>query len=265
MTVQFHSERRVREIGPQPRTSEPDVPSARSGDRNWRARGSGRPGMHAANRIRRQSPTGGAIKRTLDISMALSALVTLSPLFILTALLIKLTDRGPIFYRHVRLGHGRRSFACVKFRTMVANADEVLAEHLRSSPDAAGEWASSRKLKNDPRVTAVGAVLRKLSIDELPQLINVLRGEMSMIGPRPERPHFVEQLARIIPFYNERSYVKPGITGWAQVNYPYGASVEDARQKLSYDLYYVKNRSLLLDVLILIATIRVILFREGAR
>jgi lipopolysaccharide/colanic/teichoic acid biosynthesis glycosyltransferase len=111
----------------------------------------------------------------------------------------------------------------------------------------------------------VGSFIRPMRIDELPQLINVLRGEMSMIGPRPERPHFVEQLARIIPFYNERSYVKPGITGWAQVNYPYGASVEDARQKLSYDLYYVKNRSLLLDVLILIATIRVILFREGAR
>jgi lipopolysaccharide/colanic/teichoic acid biosynthesis glycosyltransferase len=104
-----------------------------------------------------------------------------------------------------------------------------------------------------------------MRIDELPQLINVLRGEMSMIGPRPERPHFVDQLARVIPLYSERSYVKPGITGWAQVNYPYGASVEDARQKLSYDLFYVKNRSLLLDLLILFATVRVILFREGAR
>jgi lipopolysaccharide/colanic/teichoic acid biosynthesis glycosyltransferase len=104
-----------------------------------------------------------------------------------------------------------------------------------------------------------------MRIDELPQLLNVLRGEMSMIGPRPERPHFVEQLAGIIPFYRVRSSVKPGITGWAQVNYPYGASVEDARQKLAYDLYYVKNRSLLLDLLILLATIRVILFREGAR
>jgi lipopolysaccharide/colanic/teichoic acid biosynthesis glycosyltransferase len=104
-----------------------------------------------------------------------------------------------------------------------------------------------------------------MRIDELPQLINVLRGEMSLVGPRPERPMFVEELARVIPFYRERSYVKPGITGWAQVNFPYGASVEDARQKLSYDLYYVKNCSLLLDLFILVATIRVILFREGAR
>lgn len=258
MTVQFHSERRVREIGPQPRTLEPDVPSARSGDRNWRARGSGRPGMHAANRIRRQSPTGGAIKRTLDISMALSALVTLSPLFILTALLIKLTDRGPIFYRHVRLGHGRRSFACVKFRTMVANADEVLAEHLRSSPDAAGEWASSRKLKNDPRVTAVGAVLRKLSIDELPQLINVLRGEMSMVGPRPIVFDEVPLYGADIDFYFS---ARPGLTGVWQVS---GRSNAAYSRRVALDRRYVENWSLWTDLVVVIKTVPAVLTTRNA-
>jgi lipopolysaccharide/colanic/teichoic acid biosynthesis glycosyltransferase len=114
-------------------------------------------------------------------------------------------------------------------------------------------------------VTRVGAFIRRCRIDELPQLFNVLRGEMAFVGPRPERPHFVDQLAEIVPFYRDRVRVKPGITGWAQVNYPYGASIEDARQKLSYDLYYVKRRSLFLDILILFATVRVILFQEGAR
>ena len=122
-------------------------------------------------------------------------------------------------------------------------------------------WAS----QSDPRVTRIGSFLRRTRIDELPQLLNILRGEMSFIGPRPERPHFVEQLSSVIPHYQERSRVKPGLTGWAQVNYPYGASVEDARAKLSFDLYYVKNRTILLDVLILFATIRVILLQEGAR
>jgi lipopolysaccharide/colanic/teichoic acid biosynthesis glycosyltransferase len=123
------------------------------------------------------------------------------------------------------------------------------------------QWATVR----DPRVTRVGAIIRKLRIDELPQIICVLRGDMSFIGPRPERPFFVEQLSSAIPFYAERHCVKPGISGWAQINYPYGASLEDARQKLAYDLYYVKNRSLFLDFLILIQTIRVIVWPEGAR
>jgi lipopolysaccharide/colanic/teichoic acid biosynthesis glycosyltransferase len=122
-------------------------------------------------------------------------------------------------------------------------------------------WAQ----RSDPRVTRVGSFMRRTRIDELPQLLNVLRGEMGFIGPRPERPHFVEQLAELIPYYRERSRVKPGLTGWAQVNYPYGASVEDARAKLSYDLFYVQNRGVLLDLSILIATVRVILFQEGAR
>jgi lipopolysaccharide/colanic/teichoic acid biosynthesis glycosyltransferase len=122
-------------------------------------------------------------------------------------------------------------------------------------------WAQ----RQDPRVTRIGSLMRRTRIDELPQLLNVLRGEMGFIGPRPERPHFVEQLAELIPYYRERSRVKPGLTGWAQVNYPYGASVEDARAKLSYDLFYVQNRGLLLDLAILCATVRVILFQEGAR
>ena len=129
--------------------------------------------------------------------------------------------------------------------------------------EAGGEplWA----LKHDPRITRIGRVIRATRIDELPQLANVLHGEMSMVGPRPERPHFVEQLTRAVPFYSQRLYVKPGLTGWAQVNYPYGASVEDAREKLAYDLYYVKNRSFLLDLSILVSTVRVVLYREGAR
>jgi lipopolysaccharide/colanic/teichoic acid biosynthesis glycosyltransferase len=139
----------------------------------------------------------------------------------------------------------------MKFRSMWTDAEA----------EGKPRWAA----RNDSRVTRVGAFIRSTRIDELPQLINVLRGEMSFIGPRPERPHFVEELARDIPLYRDRAYVKPGITGWAQVNFPYGASVEDARQKLSYDLYYVKNRSLFLDLLILVSTIRVILFQEGAR
>jgi lipopolysaccharide/colanic/teichoic acid biosynthesis glycosyltransferase len=122
-------------------------------------------------------------------------------------------------------------------------------------------WAAN----GDSRVTRVGNIIRKFRIDELPQLFNVLRGDMSFVGPRPERPFFVDQLAKAIPFYGERHSVKPGITGWAQVNYPYGASIEDAKQKLAYDLYYVKNRTLFLDLVILVHTVRVILFSEGAR
>jgi lipopolysaccharide/colanic/teichoic acid biosynthesis glycosyltransferase len=133
---------------------------------------------------------------------------------------------------------------------------------MRTDAEARGPaWAARR----DPRVTRVGAIIRLTRIDELPQLINVLRGEMSLIGPRPERPHFVAQLEQALPFYRDRARVKPGLTGWAQVNYPYGASVEDARAKLSYDLYYVKHRGVWLDLMILLATVRVVLFQRGAR
>jgi len=169
---------------------------------------------------------------------------------LLLALMIRLDSPGPILYRQERVGLGGKPFTLLKFRSMRANAEAL-----------GPTWAEQR----DPRVTRIGSFMRRTRMDELPQLINILRGEMSFIGPRPERPHFVEQLADAIPFYRERARVKPGLTGWAQVNYPYGASVEDAKAKLSYDMYYVKNRSPLLDILILFSTVRVILFQEGAR
>jgi sugar transferase (PEP-CTERM system associated) len=194
---------------------------------------------------------GNAIKRGFDVCISVALLLLTLPLMLLTAVLIRIDGPGPVLYRQQRTGLHGRPFTLLKFRSMSIDAEQG------GNP----RWATQQ----DPRITRIGSFIRPMRIDELPQLINVLRGEMSMIGPRPERPHFVEQLGRIIPFYGERSYVKPGITGWAQVNYPYGASVEDARQKLSYDLYYVKNRGLLLDLFILLATIRVILFREGAR
>jgi len=191
-----------------------------------------------------------ALARLGDIVTSILFLATTMPLMVLVALLVRLDSPGPILYRQERVGLGGKPFTLLKFRSMRANAE------------ARGPaWAQQR----DPRVTRVGSFMRRTRMDELPQLINILRGEMSFIGPRPERPHFVEQLAQAIPFYRERARVKPGLTGWAQVNYPYGASVEDARAKLSYDLYYVRNRSPLLDILILLSTVRVILFQEGAR
>jgi len=190
------------------------------------------------------------LTRLGDIVTSLLFLVTTLPLMLVLALLVRLDSPGPVLYRQERIGLHGRPFTLLKFRSMRANAE------------ARGPaWAQQR----DPRVTRIGSFMRRSRMDELPQLINILRGEMSFIGPRPERPHFVEQLAQEIPFYRERARVKPGLTGWAQVNYPYGASVEDARAKLSYDLYYVKNRSPALDILILFSTIRVILFQEGAR
>ncbi|MCW3476913.1 TIGR03013 family XrtA/PEP-CTERM system glycosyltransferase [Limobrevibacterium gyesilva] len=191
-----------------------------------------------------------ALRRAGDILVSLLLLVATLPVMALAAVLIRLDSPGPILYRQERVGLQGRVFTLMKFRSMRVDAE------------ARGPaWAAQK----DPRVTRIGAFLRRTRIDELPQLVNVLRGEMSFVGPRPERPHFVDQLAEVIPFYRDRASVKPGITGWAQVNFPYGASVEDARQKLSYDLYYVKHRSLFLDILILLATVRVILFQEGAR
>lgn len=190
------------------------------------------------------------VRRGFDIVFASLLLLLTAPVLLVTALLIRLESSGPVIYRQERVGLGGRSFTIWKFRSMRQDAE-------RAGPI----WASPR----DSRVTAVGGLIRKVRIDELPQLVNILRGEMSLVGPRPERPHFVAQLAEQIPLYHERARVKPGLTGWAQVNYPYGASVEDARAKLSYDLYYVKRRSLLFDFLILLATVRVILFQEGAR
>jgi exopolysaccharide biosynthesis polyprenyl glycosylphosphotransferase len=190
------------------------------------------------------------LHRALDLVLSLALLLFTLPLMLTAALAIKLDSRGPVLYRQERAGLGGKTFTLLKFRSM------------RTDAEARGPvWATT----GDERVTRVGSFIRLIRIDELPQLVNVLKGEMSFIGPRPERPHFVAQLEQQVPFYADRALVKPGLTGWAQVNYPYGASVEDARAKLSYDLYYVKHRSLLLDVLILLATVRVVLFRHGAR
>ena len=191
-----------------------------------------------------------AVQRITDIVLSLALLVFTLPLMLLTVVAIRLDSQGPVLYRQERVGLHGRPFTLLKFRSM------------RTDAEARGPvWAAQR----DSRVTRIGSFIRLTRIDELPQLLNVLRGEMSFIGPRPERPHFVAQLEQALPFYRDRALVKPGLTGWAQVNYPYGASVEDARAKLSYDLYYVKHRSLLLDLLILVATVRVVLFQRGAR
>ena len=195
-------------------------------------------------------PAQALVRRVSDVVLSLVLLAFTLPLMLLAAIAIRLESAGPVLYRQERTGLQGHPFVLYKFRSMCEDAE-------RSGPT----WAAQR----DSRVTRVGAFIRSTRIDELPQLLNVLRGEMSFIGPRPERPHFVAQLAEVIPAYRRRAQVKPGLTGWAQVNYPYGASVEDARMKLSYDLYYVTHRSLVLDVLILFATVRVILFREGAR
>ncbi len=191
------------------------------------------------------------IKKLFDMSVsAIISIITL-PIMLVTTLLIVLEDRGPIFYQQERVGKNGRTYMVLKFRSMGINAEKP------GTP----QWASA----NDPRTTRIGKIIRKLRIDELPQIINVLRGEMSFVGPRPERPFFVEQLCKEIPFYNMRHSVKPGITGMAQVRYAYGASVEDSKQKLQYDLYYVKNNSLFLDILILFETVQVVLLGKGAR
>ena len=167
-----------------------------------------------------------------------------------TALAIRMESKGPIIYRQERVGFRGRTFTVFKFRSMNVDAEK----------GGQARWAVAR----DPRVTRVGRVIRRLRIDELPQLFNVLRGEMSFVGPRPERPEFVEMLTGQIPFYAVRHSVKPGLTGWAQVRYSYGATVEQSVRKLEYDLYYVKNHTLALDVLILLETVRVVLLGEGA-
>lgn len=191
------------------------------------------------------------VKRACDLVFSFVLLIVTLPLMLIVAILIKLDSPGTLFYRQERVGLHGRHFTVFKFRSMTSDAER----------GGKPLWASQK----DSRITRIGSFIRSTRIDELPQLMNVVRGEMSFIGPRPERPHFVEQLTELIPFYDKRSYVKPGITGWAQVNFPYGASVEDAREKLSYDLYYVKNYSVLLDIVILLATVRVILFQEGSR
>ncbi|MBS3804747.1 MAG: TIGR03013 family PEP-CTERM/XrtA system glycosyltransferase [Oleiphilaceae bacterium] len=188
-------------------------------------------------------------KRVLDLIISLSLAVILLPFMILTALAVFAETGRPILYSQQRTGVLGHSFRIYKFRSMRQDAEK----------DGKARWASA----NDDRTTRVGAFIRNTRLDELPQLYNVIKGEMSIVGPRPERPEFVTELSEKIPFYGLRHYVKPGLMGWAQLNYPYGASVEDAKRKLEYDLYYSKNHSLLLDVLIMIQTVEVILLGKG--
>jgi sugar transferase (PEP-CTERM system associated) len=190
-------------------------------------------------------------KRVFDLVSATALLLCLWPVMLFAAVAIKLEDNGPVFFQQERVGRFGKTFPCLKFRSMRTDAEK----------DGVARWASA----HDDRITRVGRFIRKTRIDELPQLINVLRGEMSMVGPRPERPMFVDTLQRDIPFYAIRHSVKPGVTGWAQVRYAYGASIEEARRKLQFDLYYVKNNSVFLDFFILFETVRVVLFGEGAR
>lgn len=192
-----------------------------------------------------------AVKRVFDLVSASILLIGSAPVMLVTALLIKLESPGPVFYRQERVGQNGLTFSIRKFRSMRNDAEK----------DGKPVWAAA----NDNRVTRVGGIIRKLRIDELPQLFNVLRGDMSLVGPRPERPFFVEQLTQDIPFYALRHSVKPGVTGWAQVRYPYGATVEDSLQKLQYDLYYVKNHTLFLDLVVLMETVGVVLTGKGAR
>jgi sugar transferase (PEP-CTERM system associated) len=196
-------------------------------------------------------PVSEFLKRGFDLLISSVILIAFLPVMVMAAIAIKLESPGPLLFHQERVGLRGRPFTLLKFRSMRVDAER----------DGNPQWAQ----RNDPRVTRVGAFIRLVRIDELPQLWNVLRGDMSFVGPRPERPYFVEQLSQSIPFYNERHAIRPGITGWAQVNYCYGASVEDARHKLSYDLYYLKNRDLFLDFVTLMQTVRVILWPEGAR
>jgi exopolysaccharide production protein ExoY len=200
---------------------------------------------------------GGKAKRWFDVAAALSAIVVLIPLFCFILIVIKLMDRGPMLYRHRRIGRNGRAFDCLKFRTMVTDADEVLRRHLSSNPEAAREWMEKRKLTDDPRITPLGAVLRMTSIDEMPQLFNILRGDMSLVGPRPI-------VAAELPKYGDRIALyfraRPGLTGLWQVS---GRNDVDYRDRVRLDCHYVENWSIARDLMIIIRTFRVIVSRNG--
>ncbi len=199
----------------------------------------------------RQGVLRTVVKRLFDIVAASVLIVLALPLMLITAILIALEGGFPVLYQQERVGQGGRIFRVTKFRSMRTDAEL----------DGKPRWAAS----NDDRVTRVGRVIRRYRIDELPQLFNVLKGDMSLVGPRPERPFFVDQLTREIPFYAARHSIKPGLTGWAQVRYHYGATLDDAAEKLQFDLYYVKNHSLFLDLVILFETVVVVITGEGAQ
>lgn len=198
----------------------------------------------------RQARLAGLTRSVVHRLVAFAGAVLSLPIVALTAVLIKLDSRGPVLYRQERVGKNGRPFTLMKFRSMRVDAEQ-------EGP----VWAT----KDDDRTTRLGRIIRKIRVDEIPQFWNILRGDMNFVGPRPERPHFVAQLAQEIPYYEQRHLIPPGLTGWAQIKYPYGASIEDARQKLQYELYYIKNQSLILDAIILFETIKIILFGRGGR
>lgn len=203
------------------------------------------------HRTRPRSWVALAPKRVMDVTLSLILLILLLPVMVIAAVIVRASDGGPMLYRQIRVGMNQRHFTLMKFRSMRVDAEA----------NGVARWAEQR----DSRITPFGAFMRLTRIDELPQLLNVLKGDMSLVGPRPERPEFIAQLKEHIPAYDFRHLVPPGLTGWAQINYPYGASIEDAIEKTSYDLYYVTNRSCIRDGLILLETIRVVLFAEGSR
>ncbi len=199
----------------------------------------------------RVTPARRVWKRVMDILFSMAGILIVLPGLPFVALSIKWSSSGPVLFKQKRVGERGHEFTLIKFRTMCDNAE------LETGP----VWAS----EDDPRITKLGSWFRKMRIDEIPQLVNVLRGEMSFIGPRPERREFVEQLSEKIPYYGKRHFVKPGVSGWAQVRYPYGASERDALEKLRYDLYYIKNYSITLDLMIVLETVKVVLFGRGGR
>ena len=189
------------------------------------------------------------VKRLMDILVSLIILIITFPIILIVALAIKLDSKGPVFYKQIRVGKDGKEFKIYKFRSMIKDAEKYTGP----------VWSK----KDDPRITRVGRIIRKFRLDEIPQFINVLRGEMSLVGPRPERPYFVEQLSKEIPLYKRRLKVKPGITGWAQVKHKYDESIEDVKKKVQYDLFYIENISLRMDLKILFRTIFVVLFGKG--
>jgi exopolysaccharide production protein ExoY len=203
-------------------------------------------------------PIGGLAKRTFDITSAGLALVIFSPIFLMIMALVKFTDKGPAFYGHSRIGHKGRVFKCLKFRTMAVNGEEILRNHLRDNPEAAAEWLATRKLRDDPRVTAVGRVLRKLSLDELPQLLNIVRGEMSVVGPRPVVDEELKVYDSFAVYYLQ---TRPGLTGLWQIS---GRNDVSYESRIAFDTQYVQNWSLVQDVSIIMRTIPAVCLARGS-
>jgi exopolysaccharide biosynthesis polyprenyl glycosylphosphotransferase len=196
------------------------------------------------------SPVPMLLKRTYDILLSLTGLIVAAPLFLIVSLFIKLGSRGPIFFNQVRVGRHGKLFNIYKFRSMHQDAEQITGPTM--------------SFKNDSRVTRIGKIIRKTRLDELPQLWNVLKGDMSFVGPRPERPMFVEKFKKQIPYYTQRFSLRPGITGWAQIRCPYASTIEQTLNKLRFELYYLKNFSLLFDLTIILRTIKVVLFARGS-